>query len=149
MDFLSILRIFDYFRPPQKKDCIPRPYDLHGPVWVVDVYDGDTFTVAARTSHFWSPWYMYSVRVRGIDTPEIRTKNAAEKAAAIRAREHSTELLLNKRVVVSNIGKDKYGRLLCDIHTMSGENYAERMVSLGFAKAYDGGTKEAFTTPSL
>ena len=139
-----ILRVLDYFFPPTKKDCVVPPYDLCDPVWVVDVYDGDTFTVAARNSHFWSPWYMYIVRVRGIDTPEIRTRSSGEKVAAIRARDHCMELLLNKRVRVSNFGKDKYGRMLCDIHTMSGENYAQHMISAGFARAYDGGTKAAF-----
>ena len=59
----------------------------HGPVpaAVVSVYDGDTLTVDA------SPWPGFtvrtSVRIDGIDTPEIRGKCDAEKALAVQARD--------------------------------------------------------------
>lgn len=54
--------------------------ELAVPATVVSVYDGDTFTVEAR------PWpgmtLRTSVRVRGVDTPEIRGKCQAEKDLA-------------------------------------------------------------------
>jgi len=56
---------------------------ITGPVSakVVKVYDGDTFTVEAF------PWpgitATASVRVNGVDTPEIRGKCEAEKQKAI------------------------------------------------------------------
>ena len=49
---------------------------------IKSVYDGDTFTA-------YLPGYDKAerVRVRGIDTPEIRGKCPSEKAAAIKARD--------------------------------------------------------------
>jgi len=64
---------------------------ITGPVSakVIKVYDGDTFTVEAY------PWpgleAKASVRVDGVDTPEIRGKCEAEKKKAIEAREWKTK----------------------------------------------------------
>ncbi len=56
---------------------------------VVKVYDGDTFTVEAY------PWpgleAKASVRIDGVDTPEIRGKCDEEKHKAIEAREWKTK----------------------------------------------------------
>ena len=56
---------------------------------VIKVYDGDTFTVEAY------PWpgleAKASVRVDGVDTPEIRGKCDEEKQKAIEAREWKTK----------------------------------------------------------
>ncbi len=64
---------------------------IAGPVAakVVKVYDGDTFTVEAY------PWpgitANASVRVDGVDTPEIRGKCESEKRKAVEAREWKTK----------------------------------------------------------
>ena len=81
---------------------------------VVKVYDGDTITVAAYLKG--NPQcYRFSVRLRGIDSPEIRTKNESEKAAAILSRDQLLVKILHKIVYLKNIGKEKYGRLLADV----------------------------------
>ena len=46
---------------------------------VIKVYDGDTITVANYMPFPNSPLYRFSVRLRGIDCPEIKTKNPTEK----------------------------------------------------------------------
>ena len=52
---------------------------------VVSVYDGDTFTVDVA---LWPGLtWRGKVRVRGVDTPEIQTKNKAEKRRALLARD--------------------------------------------------------------
>ena len=53
---------------------------------VVKVYDGDTITVATPLDNTRAPIYHFSVRLRGIDSPEIRGKTPEEKAAALKAR---------------------------------------------------------------
>ena len=62
---------------------------------VTKVYDGDTLTVEAY------PWpgleAKASVRVDGVDTPEIRGKCEAEKQKAIEARDYVKSLTLDKR----------------------------------------------------
>ena len=55
--------------------------------FVIKVYDGDTITVAARLPYADSPLYRFPVRLRGIDSPEIRGKTPAERAAAVAARD--------------------------------------------------------------
>ena len=46
---------------------------------VIKVYDGDTITIASKMPFENSPYYRFSVRLKGIDCPEIRTKNMEEK----------------------------------------------------------------------
>ena len=49
---------------------------------VIKVYDGDTITIASKLPFKESPLYRLSVRLNGIDTPEIKGKNEDEKTAA-------------------------------------------------------------------
>jgi len=62
---------------------------------VIKVYDGDTFTVEA------CPWpgitANASVRVDGVDTPEIRGQCEAEKRKAHEAHNFVKDLILGKR----------------------------------------------------
>jgi len=106
-------------------------------VEVVRVIDGDTFVAAAR---IW-PGHVVtvSVRVRGIDAPEMRSRCKAEKAAARRARAALARLLGDGPARISNIGGGKYhGRVLADVETAQGRDVAPAMLHLGLARAYDG-----------
>ena len=49
---------------------------------VVKVYDGDTITVAAKLPFIDSPIYRFSVRLNGIDSPEIKGTNEKERKLA-------------------------------------------------------------------
>ena len=49
---------------------------------VIKVYDGDTITIASKLPFDNSPLYRLSVRLNGIDTPEIKGKTDDEKIAA-------------------------------------------------------------------
>jgi len=111
---------------------------------VVKVYDGDTITIAARMvidGKEIPRLYRFSVRLNGIDTPELKTKNAKEKSLAILARDDLIELILGNIVVLSNVSYDKYGRILADVFTQNGVNVGEWMITKGHAVRYDGGTK--------
>jgi micrococcal nuclease len=110
--------------------------------FVIKVYDGDTITIASRLPYPESPLYRFSVRVNGIDCPEIRTKNSNEKECAQLAKEYLQELLLNKSVILKNVDTDKYGRLLADVY-IDNENISDLMIKNRFAVKYDGGTKSA------
>ena len=64
-------------------------------VKVVSVYDGDTFKVNLPcTQDIFCRGV--SVRVYGIDTPEIKTQNACEKKKAKQAQALTGEILSNK-----------------------------------------------------
>ena len=43
---------------------------------VIKVYDGDTITIANYMPYANSPLYRFSVRINGIDCPEIKTRKA-------------------------------------------------------------------------
>lgn len=73
------------------------PYNTYR-AWCTEVYDGDTFTMLVDLG-----FYTYTtirVRLQSIDTPEIKTKDQLEKAAGIRARDRTKELILNKPCVI-------------------------------------------------
>jgi endonuclease YncB( thermonuclease family) len=113
---------------------------------VVDVYDGDTITVAAYQG---KRAYGFKVRLRGIDTPELRTRRAVEKAAATRARDYLRELALNCVVSVSRIENDKYGgRYLADV-SLNGRSLADTMLEHGLARPYAGKAKKPWTAQAL
>jgi len=76
------------------------------------VYDGDTITIATRLPFPKSPLYRFSVRLLGIDTPEIKTNDKNEKKIAEIARDKLSKKILNNIVELKDLGIDKYGRVL-------------------------------------
>lgn len=108
---------------------------------VVKVYDGDTFTIASKLPYKSSPLYRLSVRINGIDCPEMKSKYAEEKDHAKLAQQCTSMLILGKHVHLSNISTDKYGRLLADV-VVGKINVGEYLLKQRFAVEYDGGTKK-------
>ncbi|MDR1123314.1 MAG: thermonuclease family protein [Elusimicrobiota bacterium] len=109
-------------------------------VAVASVYDGDTFKVYLSCSYavFCKA---IPIRVKGIDAPEIKTKNPEQKSAALKAQAFTKNFLNNGKVVLRNCERDKYFRLLCDVRA-EGKNLAEELLKEGLAVPYDGGTKQ-------
>jgi endonuclease YncB( thermonuclease family) len=110
--------------------------------YVIKVYDGDTITVATVFS--WDPKvaYRFSVRILGIDTPEKRTKDDDEKYVAEVAQKFVADRILNTFVTLQNVSTDKYGRLLANVFTESGESIGDELIKNNLAVTYDGGTKK-------
>ena len=111
---------------------------------VVKCYDGDSITVASRLPYDSSPLYRFSVRVQGIDCPEIRTKCKDEKQCAKMAKAHLKQLIMNQKVKLDVHGTDKYGRVLADVEVFKDDqsiNIAEEMIKNRYAVAYAGGKK--------
>jgi len=105
-----------------------------------EVYDGDTLTHADVTA-FPNIHYHGSVRIRGIDTPEIRTKSDCEKALGYKAKDALAALLKGKVVETSNEANGKYaGRVLADV-TADGIDVGDYMIKNGYARKYDGGKR--------
>ena len=109
---------------------------------VIKVYDGDTITIASVINGMKnSPLYRFSVRLNGIDTPELKGgKNEQEKQCAILARDWLSGKILNKKVELRNVQTEKYGRLLAEVW-FNNKNMNEEMIKKRFAVPYDGGTK--------
>ena len=81
-------------------------------VEVVRVYDGDTIVVNIPDVHPIIGKKM-KVRVAGIDTPEIRTKNKCEKELGKKAKAFVQEFIGNSKTIeLRNLQRPKYFRLL-------------------------------------
>jgi endonuclease YncB( thermonuclease family) len=110
----------------------------------VYVYDGDTVHIVFKMPNG-SECYKWVVRMSGIDTPEMKSKNANEKKAAVLARDFLKEQILDKIIIVDCLEFDKYGRLLAELYTEGNPvSLSRQMIEKGHAKAYDGGTKEGW-----
>ena len=121
------------------KDTIPFVPPITGGK-VIKVYDGDTLTLAARLPFEGSPLYRFSVRTKGIDCPEMKTKNATEKQCAKMARDMIKSRCLDKVVELRNVELEKYGRILAGIY-VGGVDVKTFLLDANLAVAYDGGTK--------
>ncbi len=113
------------------------------PIDVTKVYDGDTFTVNLPNvpAVFGNE---ISVRIKGIDSPEIRTTCTYEKEAALLSRGYLTRMLESGQTIyLTNVERDKYFRLLADV-SVDGADVATVMISSGHAIEYNGGTKSEF-----
>ena len=71
--------------------------------------------------------FRFSVRLRGIDTPELRSRCADEKRAAKIARDALRGKILHRVVELSHTSTEKYGRLLADV-TLDGESINDWLV---------------------
>ena len=122
---------------------IPTPYVYRAKV--LSVYDGDTITVSLDLGL--SIEVKAKCRLLGIDTPEIRTKSAAEKEAAYTARDRVRDLVLGKTVILHSVTKpDKYGRLLVKVWAEDGSCVNQVLIDEGLAREYDGGKKISWSS---
>jgi len=107
---------------------------------VVKVYDGDTIYVNLDCviSIFCKN---IGVRLQGIDTPEIKTRNRKEKEAGIKAREYLKSVIDKASYIeLVNYERGKYFRIIGDVR-VNGLSLSETMISAGHARYYDGGEK--------
>lgn len=107
---------------------------------VVDVYDGDTCKIVFPVLR---KLYKFNCRIQGVDTPEIRTRDLAEKEFGKKVRDELRKKILNKVVAIHCGEFDKYGRLLIDIQCKNeNQNISKWLIDNDYAFAYDGGTKK-------
>ncbi len=112
---------------------------------IVKVIDGDTISTVIKEMP--PELQNYSIRVRGIDTPEKggHAKCFEEATKAQMATIAVKRISLNVRTMhVSNCTHDKYGgRIVCDIN-INGYNVAEKLIEHKLARPYNGGKKESW-----
>jgi endonuclease YncB( thermonuclease family) len=109
---------------------------------VIKVYDVDTITIASKLPYPESPLYRISVRLHGINAPEMKSNYFLkdEKDAAKIAREFVYNLVINKYVRLENVDTEKYGRISADVY-IDDIHLNELLLQEGYAIKYDGGTK--------
>ena len=108
---------------------------------VIKVYDGDTITVATKLHYPDNTMYRFSVRLSGIDSPEIKAKSVNEKKLAVLSKDALTKQIIGKTVELKNVSMEKYGRLLADVFC-NGIHINKWMLENEFAVPYSGKTKK-------
>jgi endonuclease YncB( thermonuclease family) len=94
--------------------------------------DGDSIRLGAE-----------SIRIVGLDTPELgRPGCMSEYHAALRARDRLAELLAGG-VVIHRRGRDLYGRTLAVVRDLAGRDLAEVLIAEGLARPYTGRTRRS------
>ena len=107
---------------------------------VIKCYDGDTITIASYLPYKKSKLYKFSVRINGIDCPEIRGKTENEKKCALLSKIAVENKILNKIVTLENVGTEKYGRILADV-IIDNISIGPWLIEQNLAVNYDGKTK--------
>ena len=111
---------------------------------VTKVVDGDTIDVDIDLGFDIS--FSSRVRLAGIDTPESRTSDKAEKALGLEAKSYLKHEIESAKSVVIKTEKmdssEKYGRILGWVF-LDGASVSlnEKMISDGYAWGYMGDTK--------
>lgn len=109
-------------------------------VFYLDNHDGDTIRFNIPAVH---PLIgeKISVRVRGIDTPELRGKCPKEKQMAKEAKEMLENILKKARkITLKETGRDKYFRIVAHVEA-DGVDVNLVLFNSGLAVPYEGGTK--------
>ena len=103
------------------------------------VVDGDTIDVTLDLG-FNVKLQKQRVRLAGIDTPESRTRDLAEKALGKKASARLKELC-GEKLKIKSLGKGKYGRILGIPYSEDDQNICETLIKEGHAVEYWGGKK--------
>ena len=111
---------------------------------VKNVVDGDTIDVIIDLG--FDILFASRVRLAGIDTPESRTADKAEKALGIEAKEYLKKHLKDAKTIVIRTEKinssEKYGRILGWVYVNGeSESLNNKMINDGYAWGYLGETK--------
>ena len=119
--------------------------------YVIRCYDGDTITIVSDP---YGEACRFTVRISGLDTPELRGSSSLEQGAAEIVRDELKMMILNKYVRIVSHGIDKYGRLLAEIW-LDGESIDKEysintwLLDMKYALPYNGGKKTVFQSEFL
>ena len=109
----------------------PFPFEL------VEVIDGDTFR--ARVDIWLGQSVTVKVRLKGVDTPEMNGKCAAEKKLARQAKAFAENWLKKNQVQLVNVHYGTYaGRVLATAQIKNGDSLSAALLSENLAKPYRG-----------
>lgn len=107
---------------------------------VLRVIDGDTIIVEAP----WVPEPLkpeISVRLYGVDTPEMKSRDPEARVAAEKAKHFVENILDSGEVRIEYLKWDKYGGRILGNLFIKEESLAEKLISEGLGEPYFGGAK--------
>lgn len=111
---------------------------------LINVIDGDTIDVDIDLGFDIS--LLRRVRMAGIDTPESRTTDKAEKVLGLEAKEYLKKMMKDAKTIAIKTelpdSSEKYGRILGWVYIDGGtKSINEQMIEDGYAWGYMGETK--------
>lgn len=105
------------------------------------VIDGDSVEV---TASIWiDQTVKASVRLRGIDAPELHGKCPAERWAGLQAKEWLKAAIEGHDVDLTELGTEKFGRVLARV-AFDGRDIAEEMLGAGLVRPYEGEARKGW-----
>ena len=112
---------------------------------VVRVIDGDTVDCDIDLG-FSVVLHKQRIRLKGIDTPESRTRDKVEKQYGLAAKAYLQAFIVaagdDLSIETSKDGRGKFGRILGRLNNSSGECVNDLMCEVGHADPYEGQSKE-------
>ena len=111
---------------------------------LINVIDGDTIDVDIDLGFDIS--LLRRVRMAGIDTPESRTTDKAEKVLGLEAKEYLKKMMKDAKTIAIKTelpdSSEKYGRILGWVYIdNASKSINEQMIEDGYAWGYMGETK--------
>ncbi|HHK74569.1 MAG TPA: nuclease [Rhizobiales bacterium] len=118
---------------------------LAGPVlgYLERVVDGDT--IHARALIWLHQEVRVTVRLKGVDTPELHGRCAREIAMARRARRFTANWLAGGPIRLTRIKQGKYGgRVIAKIANAKGQDLGRALLNEGLARPYGGAKRRSW-----
>ena len=111
---------------------------------LVKIVEGDTIDVDIDLG-FGVCLKKQRIRLEGINAPESRTRDMAEKKLGLLAKSRLSAILMSDFVVKTTLDKKgKFGRIIGTPY-VGDTNVCELLVTEGHARVYDGGKRESWT----
>jgi micrococcal nuclease len=110
---------------------------------LISCYDADTCSFDIPN---WPPIIgrKISVRIAGIDAPEIRGKCEAEKIKAVEAKKAALALLsAAKSITLTDLRRGKYFRIIANVWA-DNTSLSAHLLALDLARPYFGGTRKSW-----
>lgn len=115
-------------------------------VFVQEVIDGDTFHI---TFFIDKTPVTLKLRLFGVDTPELSSKNLVEKQAAVKVRNIIERKILHRYLTCELHKWDKYGGRVVGKIFVNGKSLTDTILKYKLGKAYEGASKEDWKEEEL
>ena len=133
LSVICVLSLSPLISVAQAKQVLPGPF----PFELVEVIDGDTFR--ARVDIWLGQSVTVRVRLKGVDTPEMEGKCAAEKKLARQAKAFAENWFKKNQAQLVNVHYGTYaGRVLATAQIKNGESLSAALLAENLAKPYRG-----------
>lgn len=113
----------------------------------IRIIDGDTFEATFEV--FEGTLIKRLVRIKGVNAPEIKSKQVCEQEAARRATTFTAQVLTKANLVTLNdISEDKYSGRVDAVVMVDGKDLAQLLIAAKLGRPYVGGKREAWCAES-